>query len=236
MTPDAPTPTPQPGPAHQPGLRHQPGPTHQPGPSRQPVPPRRRGRIHRLAARVGALVLILATITVARVIDVTTPIGQDHGRPWIHTGRMHETVIENDLAVVVLGVRGGRAYLSGGRMVTTDGLFLLVRARVQAIGTNPASVQYAALLDAEGTSYTSIGLSTLSGYRVHPGITVDGELLFELPAVRADQLRLRLSSYPDHRPRFQVMVEIPLDIDADDIRQWSDQVTALTVREPEVVG
>jgi hypothetical protein len=207
-----------------------------PAPAPASVPPRRGGRTRRLAARVGAVALILATITAARAIDATTPIGQDHARPWIHPGQMNETVIGNDLAVRVLGVRGARAYSSGGRMVTTDGLFLLVRVRVQAIGPDPASVAYAALVDAEETAYAATGFGTLFGYRVHPGITVDGELLFELPATRVDQLRLRLSSYPDHRPRFQVMIEVPLQIDADEIRLWSGQLAALTVREPEVVG
>lgn len=191
-----------------------------------------RGR--RLVGLIAAIALMLATVAAARLVAVTTPIGEDHVRPWIHQGRMNETIVENDLAVVVVAVRGGRAYAGTRNPVTTDGLFLLVRTRVTAIDTR-AAVAHAELIDAAGNSYTAAWqFDTLLRHEIEPALTVEGELLFEVPVTAATELRLRLSS--ESAPRYQVMVEVPLEIDADDVDAWYHRAAALTVSEPEVVG
>lgn len=200
----------------------------------EPIPRPDRGR-RRLAA-IAALPLILATVAAARLIAVTTPIGEDHVRPWVHQGRMNETVVGNDLAVMVLGIRGGRAYAGFPNPVTTDGLFLLVRARVTAVDTR-AGVGYAELVDADGNAYAAARRTdTLLAHQIDPGITVEGELLFEVPATAATRLRLRLSSSTIARPRYQVVVEVPLTFDADDADAWYHRSAPLAVVAPEIVG
>ena len=58
--------------------------------------PRRPSIARRLVAAVAAIPLIVATVLLGRLIAVTTPIGDDHTRPWIHQGQMNEPVVEHD--------------------------------------------------------------------------------------------------------------------------------------------
>jgi hypothetical protein len=189
-----------------------------------------------VVAAVVAVPLIAATVLAGRLIAITTPIGDDHRRPFITQGQMNEPVVEHDVEVTVLSVRGGRAYGDFSGFRSTQGLFLLVRARVEALQV-PSALRYADLLDDAGHAYATISHGdALYDFALLPGIPVEGELLFEVPADKATQLRLRLSSHRGYWGEYQVMVEMPLQIDADKVNDWSNDAAPLTVMEPEVVG
>lgn len=195
-----------------------------------------RSTAQRVVAAIAAIPLILATVVLARLIEITTPIPDDHRRPWIHQGQMNEPVLENDLEVTVRSVRGGRAYADGFRAPTTDGVFLLVRTRVMAIDS-PAAAAYAELIDEDGNAYATLyQTDSLYLYELSPGVPIEGELLFEVPQTVATELRLRLSSTSGYWPQWQVMVEVPLQIDAADVDRWSRSTTTLTMMEPEIAG
>jgi hypothetical protein len=101
----------------------------------------------------------------------------------------------------------------------------------------PAALNYAELFDDTGNAYSAIRHSdTLYEYGLLPRIPVEGELLFEVPTQVATDLRLRLSSTRGYWGQYQVMVEVPLEIDADEVDDWYDDAAPLIVREPEVVG
>jgi hypothetical protein len=193
-------------------------------------------RTRRLVAVIAAIPVILLTVAAARLIAITTPIRDDYTRPWVHQGQMNETIVADDFAVMVLDIRGGRAYEGFSNPVTTDGLFLLVRARVMALDTR-AGVGYAELVDPAGNAYKSIWQSeSLLVQQIDPAITIEGELLFEVPPAAATELRLRLTSDTVAQPRYGVVVEVPLTIDPDDLDAWYHRAAPLTVLEPEVVG
>jgi hypothetical protein len=200
--------------------------------------PARRSAARRILAGLVAVPLILATVVLARLIDITTPIGMDHERPWIHQGQMNEPVLERDIEVTVHDVRGTRAYAASfGNTQTTDGLFLLVRLTVVAPEAEAAALRYADLFDDAGIGYSAIDeFETIMNYELLPGIPVEGDLLFEVPAGVATQLRLRLSSVNGYWGQYQVMVEVPLEIDADEVDDWYSDVTPLTLTRPEVAG
>jgi hypothetical protein len=200
------------------------------------LPSRRPSIARRLVAALVAVPLIMATVVLGRLIAITAPIGDDHRRPWIHQGQMNEPVVEHDIEVVVLSVRGGRAYEDFSDVPSTDGIFLLVRVRAMAFDT-PSALNYAELIDHSGYAYDAIRHSDgLYQFGLLPRIPVEGELLFEVPAHVATQLRLRLSSTRGYWGQWQVMVEVPLEIDVEDVDDWSDDAAPLTVKEPEVVG
>jgi hypothetical protein len=204
-------------------------------PSTAPVARRSTGR--RVVAALVAIPLILATVVVARLIAVTTPIPADHRRPWIHSGQMNEAVHESEVDMTVHSVRGGRSYTgSFDATRTTDGLFLLVRATVVAPETKTA-LRYAELFDDAGNAYSAIDTrGTLLNYELLPGIPVDGELLFEVPPAVVTQLRVRVSTASGYSGQYQVMVEVPLEIDTDAANDWYHDTTEMTLTEPEVAA
>lgn len=199
-------------------------------------PSRRPSIGHRLVRGVLAALLVAVTVLLGRVIAITAPIGDDHRRPFIHQGQMNEPVVEHDIELTVLSVRGGRAYETFSGVTSTQGVFLLVRTRVEALEV-PSALQYAEVFDEAGNAYSAVSHSdTLYTYELLPRIPVEGELLFEVPAAVATQLRLRLSSHRGYWGEYQVMVEIPLQIDADQVKDWHNNAAPLTVGEPEVIG
>lgn len=189
----------------------------------------------RLVAGPAAIVLIVATIALARLITVTTPDASDNARPWVHHGQLNEAVVERTFEVTVLSVRGGRAYEGEYESRTTEGVFLLVRARVMALEAE-TEVRRAALIDESGNSYDAALLEGLSVYPLLPRIAMEGELVFEVPPAVATHLVLRLSSTTSDLPQHQTVVEVPLPIGADDVQVWADETDPLTVMAPEVVG
>jgi len=189
----------------------------------------------RLIAAPAAFVLIVATIALARLITVTAPDGSDNARPWVHQGQMNESVVERTFEVTVLTVRGGRAYEGVYESRTTEGVFLLVRARVMALEVE-TEVRRAEVVDESGNTYSAQILEGLSDRSLLPRISMEGELLFEVPPAVATHLVLRVSSTIGDLPQHQTVVEVPLQIGADDVRAWSDETDPLTVMPTEVVG
>lgn len=188
----------------------------------------------RLVRGAGAILLILATVVLGRLIAITAPVTGD-SRPWIYRGVMNEPVAESNFALTVLSVRGGRSLDGGFETQTTDGIFLLVRVRAVALKI-PTAIKHAEVVDGAGNAYEAAYFAGIHDFSLHPGIPIEGDLLFEIPPAAATQLALRASSKQSYAPEHQTMVEVPLEIDADDVDAWYGEADRLTVLEPEVVG
>ena len=204
-----------------------------------PAPPTRGRQVswrRRLITWPAALIMIIITVVVGRLILIGTPIGDDYNRPFIHSGPMGELVDGHTFVVRVESVRGGRSLEQIFDPATTDGIFLLVKVRLSAYDEEVV-VQYQALVDRHGFIYEPPlrDFNSMEGHRLQPRIPVAGELLFEVPTSAAiSGLTLRLSTYPYGTNSHQVVTEIPLTITEAQVSAWFRNTEPLRPMQPEV--
>ena len=192
--------------------------------------------IRRLATWSITLLMIIGTVVLGRYIIDTTPIGSDHRRPYIHTGPVGEPVDAGPIEVTVLSVRGGRIIDDFLSPVVTDGLFVVVKLRVAATDAR-AHLGYAAIRDARDNWYEAATDTPLLGWTLQPRIPIEGEVILELPLAAAQgPLTLRLSSYTGSTHAYQVVADIPLEIDPSDVDDWYRDDEPLTPMTPEVAA
>jgi hypothetical protein len=180
--------------------------------------------------------MIIGTVVLGQYLIDSTPIGNDHRRPYLNTGVMGEPVDAGQLEVTVLATRGGRVIDDFSGAIVTDGVFVVVKLRVVAKDVR-TRLGYAAIRDARDIWYESADHDALTLRELHPRIPMEGEVAFELPVAAADgPLTLRLSAYSGYSHRYQVAAEIPLDIDSSDVDSWYRDDEPLTIMTPEVVA
>jgi hypothetical protein len=204
-----------------------------------PAPPTRGRQVswrRRLIIWPAALLMIVGTVILGRLIVIGTPLRDDYNRPFIHSGPMGELVNGRDFVVTVDSVRGGQSLEQIFDTASTDGIFLLVKVRLSAYDEEVV-VRYQALVDRHGFIYEppTRDFNTIAGHRLQPRIPVAGELLFEVPTSAAiGGLTLRLSTYPYGSNSHQVVTEIPLTITEAQISAWFANTEPLKPMPPEV--
>ena len=140
--------------------------------------------IRRLVTSAAALAMISGTVVLGQHIIDTTPIGNDHRRPYVNTGSMGEPVDAGQFEVTVLATRGGRVIDDFLGPVVTDGVFVVVKLRAEAYDVR-AQLRYAAIRDARDNWYEATSDSPLLDRSLQPRIPVEGEVVLELPVSAA---------------------------------------------------
>ncbi|MFS8479771.1 MAG: hypothetical protein FWJ93_12625 [Micromonosporaceae bacterium] len=183
-----------------------------------------------LGSRLGIGALLIAAIAVGSLIKSVTPDTDTRERPFIRTGAPGEATDARTFEVRVLEVRGAKKIVRLGRERETGGVWVLVK--VQAVARHePTTIGYAAVRDARGRLFHAterIAQPLLGGRTLQPGVPVEGEIVFEVPADAAVSLSIRLAWTPLDQ-RMDAMAEIGLDIDAASVAAWQAATEAARI-------
>jgi hypothetical protein len=178
-----------------------------------------------------SLLLIVGTVVLGAEIVERNPGSEQVQRPFVHTGRLGQTVDGLSFTATAESVRGAKRVSDDGDVYTTDGVFVLVAVTVAA-GTEPVSLGYAALLDNRGRIFeaTSRFSQAIDLYTLQPGIPVRGEYTFELPRTALDgALHLQLSKDPVFGGGNQTVVEIDLGVAPTTTAKWLGEAGPLEI-------
>ena len=195
---------------------------------RRPGWPRRAGR------RVGAALVILATLALGHEITSRTPERTVTAGYFLRSGGVGDRVESLDIAATVVSVRGGSAVHYRDEELHTNGVWIVTRVRLETL-TEPNLLLHFAIDDRRGRTYVVTGriFQPMTGYTLQPGIPVEADLVFELARDAVPGARLRL--HPDlvGDTRYQSMIDIDLGLDEALLREF---LAAEPVRpqEPEV--
>ncbi len=167
-----------------------------------------------LLRRLGAAAFVIAVLAAGHAATSTLPDRNEQLRPFPATGEFGTEVAAREFTVRVSAVRCAAELKIGTAILTTQGVWIVVKLRLTA-RSEVTAIQYAAIRDAAGRVYevTDRFEQTLvaGGRRLQPGIAVEGEIALEVPATSTGTLTLLLAStFVDHR--MDSMAEIPLPI------------------------
>jgi hypothetical protein len=199
---------------------------------------RQRANGSALGYRIGATLLVIAALAVGTLITRNIPDVDKQQRPFVHTAALGHLVQLRTFDATVLSVRGAAVVTdSDDEPHDTSGVWILVKVRLTT-EHQAAAVGYAVLRDAQGHTYlASTRFSQFlvtGGWELQPGVPVAGEIAFEVPVAVATHLSIRLAaSVLDHR--MDDMADVPLPIDAGEVRQWKAQTTPVAPAKPAVV-
>jgi hypothetical protein len=178
----------------------------------------------RAARRIAAVVLILATLALARVISQHTPDAISIKLPFVRVGAIGSVVDARRFDVDVLGVRGAAVVSDGEDNHDTSGVWILVKARFTAI-RNPTMIGYTVLVDGDGRTYRAssrMDQPVVSGRYLEPGMPVTVEIAFEVPVAVATDLSVEFAEpldVPDLR--MEAVAEVHLPIDRSEVTSWT---------------
>lgn len=212
--------------------RHDTDPRHDAGPATHR---RRPGWLRRTAGRIGAGLLVVATLAAGVEIIVRTPDSDHISRYFLRSGDVGERVEALDFAATVTSVRGGTAVVGDrGQELHTDGAWILVRIRVEAL-TEPQSLRFGAIYDRRGRTFEYAGrVDQLLDAEVQPGIPIEGEMIFEVPRDAVPDAHLRLFNALVGDPNYQTMVDVDLGLDEATLDAWIADPEPLRVAQLEV--
>lgn len=198
---------------------------------------RRPGRLGRFASRVGAILLILATLAAGHEIIEGRPDEAAISGYFLRQGAVGDRVSALDFSATALAVRGGQAIVTdlGNEELHTNGVWVLVKVRLEA-HEERQSVSFAAIYDRRGRTFdaTNRYLQPLTSYRFQPGMPVEGELVFELPRDAVPGARLRLFNGSVASFKHQTLIEIDLGLTETSLDAWVDNREPMRVAVPEV--
>jgi hypothetical protein len=183
--------------------------------------------------RIGAAVLVLATLAIGSWIEPYTTDSDAQQRPFVRAGAVSTAVSARTFTAAVLGVRGAAVLTQDGTTHDTSGVWILVRLRLTAV-RNPARVTYAVLRDGSGRTYQPTGRidqPLLDGEAFEPGVPIVAELAFEVPTSAATGLSIQLSGDPGgtvNDIRMDALAQIRLPISATEVKQWTASKTPLS--------
>ncbi|HEY2790735.1 MAG TPA: hypothetical protein VGJ28_00160 [Micromonosporaceae bacterium] len=183
--------------------------------------------------RIGAVVLVLATLAIGARIEPFTTDSDAQQRPYVHAAAAGKTVSARTFTVAVLGVRGTELLTQDDKAHNTSGVWILVHLRLTAVHS-PATVTYAALRDDQGRTYPATGRidqRLLDGVPFEPGVPIVADLAFEVPASVATGLSIQLSGDPGGQLgdlRMDAVAQIRLPITTTEVKQWTASKTSLS--------
>jgi hypothetical protein len=199
--------------------------------------PDRSRRVWRILAWPLSVLLILATVAASNVVIRHIPGTEQAARPFVRTGHIGQDVAANSFVANVESVRGARAIEGHFKVVETEGVFVIVKVRITATNSN-VRIQTETVRDTRGRVFRATDKTFQSMgegfYEFQPGVTVEGEIAFEVPKDAAAGLRLEMwkefATTNDH----QTAVSIPLDITDAMVDQWFADARTTQLMEPEV--
>jgi hypothetical protein len=182
---------------------------------RAPVRHHRAGR-SRAGQVLGGLGLLAGVVAAGGVVTDSERTVDELHREFVVAGETGEPVAARTIQVTVLAARAASTVADSSRgELDTAGVWVVVRVRVEAV-EEPGTLGYAAVRDSRGRTFLASGRVTQplagSGYQVQPGIPVEGEVVFEVPADAASGLTVRLAQ-PLFDRRMEAVAEIPLPVD-----------------------
>jgi len=188
--------------------------------------------------RLGTAALLLAALAVGGLISAYKPGPEIQHRPFISDGKQGERVHTRAFDVELLGVRGGEAIGSGGVLHESKGVWVIAKVRLTATGEAVAPA-YAALRDGDNRIFRATGRITqpLGTRELQPGIPVEFEFIFEVPADVPLSLVLRLAVHESESSnRMDGMAQIELPIGSDELAKWKADKEPLKIMKPVVAG
>lgn len=173
--------------------------------------------------RLGVGALVVAAIAIGGTINSSTPDVDARERPFIQTARQGDAVDVRTFDVQVLEVRGAKKISRSGKVRDSVGVWVLVKVRAEA-RREPVLLGYAALRDERGRTFYAtqrISQPLAGGRTLQPGLPVEGEIAFEVPA-DVTALSIRLAKSPLDQ-RMDAMAEIALGADRATVEGWLDE-------------
>jgi len=186
-----------------------------------------------------SLLLILATVVAGQEIIRRAPDYDSGSRPYVHAGRVGDTVDGRTFSVVVASVHGaGTVRARFDEEYRTDGVFVAVRATVTAYA-DAVQLEHVVVVDRTGRTFVATPRffqEMTVYYRFQPAIPVTGEILFEVPRDAAAGLALQLSVDQILDRRNQTIAQVDLGIGQSMVDTWLRGAEPLELTDPEVAA
>jgi hypothetical protein len=197
---------------------------------------RRPGWLRHAGRRIGAALLILATLAIGHEVTAHIPDRTVTAGHFLRTGGIGDRVESLEIAATIVDVRGGRAVVSPrDEELHTSGMWIVVRTRLETL-TEPTLVLHFAIQDRRGRVYreSSRLFQPLSGYTLQPGIPVEGDIAFEVARDSVPGAQLRLHEDTGVGYEFQTMILIDLSLDEAAMTAFLADDAPVRIGEPEV--
>ena len=176
----------------------------------------------RLLAPAGRVALICVAVAIGGGLQWLDDHDEFEHRPYPVAGAMGRPARARTFDLTVLAERGASKIESDHRPHDTGGVWVLVLVRV-AGRDRPVKVQYAAVRDGAGNLYRAsdrVAQPILDGRVVQPGVPVEGEIAFEVPAAAAQRLTLLVDQDSiEHRMGTELSIALPRNT-AQTVRDW----------------
>ncbi|MBV1848997.1 DUF4352 domain-containing protein [Catellatospora tritici] len=167
--------------------------------------------MNKLLHRLGTVVLVAVTLAVGGWL---THLNENWSvdRPFEVRGEFAQPVSGRQFTATGVRVRCAAKLKLGEAILDTQGVWVIAKIRAVAIGRT-SYIGWAALRDGQGRTYlTSDRLQQFTlNHPLQPGIPVEGEIVFEVPADAAGDLTLLLAKNPLEQ-EMDSMIAIPLPI------------------------
>lgn len=182
-------------------------------------------------ARLATAALVLAALSVGRVITEWLPDQPSSVRPFEHGAAVGEQLRLRYADLEVTSVQGGRRISSSSSVKESPGVWVAIRATAVPRVDN-LSFGYAELVDGKGRTLTGRGRNVLQCALTNPGIATDCIIAFEVAtdAAAGSTLRLTRNAYDQ---RGDDMAVVDLQISAADVRAWTARTDALVLDLPD---
>lgn len=206
----------------------------------------RRAGPSRVASVLTGLVLLVAVVAAGGAIaDSRIDTANERFREFVTTGAVGEPVAARGFEVTVREVRTAAVVSDGilGGPRDTGGVWVLVRVRAVAV-REPVSIGYAAVRDSGGRTWLASQRvdQPLGGafYRLEPGIPVEGDFVFEVPADAATDLTLRLArnsatAFLSTGLQLETVAEVALPVDEAQVARALAEPAEVELADPRVV-
>jgi hypothetical protein len=188
-------------------------------------------------ARLVAVVLVLAALGAGRGIIACAPDTDQRERPYFRSGAVGERIDVRTFDLTVVSMRGAAKVTAFGKNYDTSGVWVVLRVRMTA-KVEPTRAGYAAVRDGRGRLYTATDRfpQTLvgGGRKGQPGVTLEADVAFEVPAASATDLVLLVAENSIDQ-RMSAEAEIRLPIDKATVAGWQAVTEPIPVARDTVV-
>lgn len=179
--------------------------------------------------RAGAAALVVAALALGQVVRTSLPADPLIAAPYERAGVVGEPVAMRYATVEATGVEGSTVVDSGGSLLTTPGVWVVVPLTVTAHG-EPRRLGYAAVRTADGRLFRADGdRSSFETGTVQAGLSRSATLAVELPVEAAAGAELLLALDPMTDTRRDDMAVIDLGITGDLAQEWAARADPLPV-------
>lgn len=181
-------------------------------------------------AQLGAGALVLAALSVGRVVTEWLPDGPSPVRPFERTASVGEDVRLRFGALRVTDVDGGPQLATSSAAKLSPGLWVTAHVDFTP-SVDKMGIGYAELRDAHGRVLTRGARNVLTCEVVNPGIPGHCLVAFEVDPTALAGSRLALTRNVNDE-RGDDMAVVDLGISADDVTAWKSRTTAVELLMP----